>query len=212
MTRLKIALILSSLAFLPMTQIAHADIMLKPTTKITAQNVNQIPSDESLKKLVQVQQMDKTFTEMFDQTKGVVSQAVQQSIKENLADQKLTATQQQQLQEAVNDFMQKSLEAQNQPEMREQLINAFIETAKTTYTQAEVNAMIDFYGSSIGRSVIAKQSQFGKTYLEQIMPIVMANQQQTMKQLMPEFQQKLEKITQSSPKATKTVKHKTIKK
>ncbi|QHG08840.1 DUF2059 domain-containing protein [Moraxella osloensis] len=189
---------LSILSFSPVTQ-AKLTVVAGPL----AYPANQIPSDESLKKLVQVQQMDKTFSEMMEQSKGVVTQTVQNAIKDNLKDQKLSETQQQQIQQVVNDFMQKSLEAQNQPKMREQFINAFIETAKTTYTQAEVNSMIDFYGSTVGQSVIAKQSQFGKAYLEKIMPIVMENQQQTLQELMPAFKQKLEKIVQPNQKTTK---------
>ena len=198
---------LSILSFSPVTQ-AKLTVVAGPL----AYPANQIPSDESLKKLVQVQQMDKTFSEMMEQSKGVVTQTVQNAIKENLKDQKLSETQQQQIQQVVNDFMQKSLEAQNQPKMREQFINAFIETAKTTYTQAEVNSMIDFYGSTVGQSVIAKQSQFGKAYLEKIMPIVMENQQQTLQELMPAFEQKIEKITQSAQKTTQIINHKASKK
>lgn len=189
---------LSILSFSPVTQ-AKLTVVAGPL----AYPANQIPSDESLKKLVQVQQMDKTFSEMMEQSKGVVTQTVQNAIKENLKDQKLSETQQQQIHQVVNDFMQKSLEAQNQPKMREQFIHAFIETAKTTYTQAEVNSMIEFYGSNIGQSVIAKQSQFGTAYLEKIMPIVMENQQQTLQELMPAFEQKLEKIVQPNQKTTK---------
>lgn len=198
---------LSILSFSPVTQ-AKLTVVAGPL----AYPANQIPSDESLKKLVQVQQMDKTFSEMMEQSKGVVTQTVQNAIKDNLKDQKLSETQQQQIHQVVNDFMQKSLEAQNQPKMREQFINAFIETAKTTYTQAEVNSMIEFYGSNIGQSVIAKQSQFGKAYLEKIMPVVMKNQQQTLQELMPAFEQKIEKITQSAQKTTQTINHKASKK
>lgn len=198
---------LSILSFSPVTQ-AKLTVVAGPL----AYPANQIPSDESLKKLVQVQQMDKTFSEMMEQSKGVVTQTVQNAIKDNLKDQKLSETQKQQIHQVVNDFMQKSLEAQNQPKMREQFINAFIETAKTTYTQAEVNSMIDFYGSTVGQSVIAKQSQFGKAYLEKIMPIVMENQQQTLQELMPAFEQKIEKITQSAQKTTKIINHKASKK
>ena len=189
---------LSILSFSPVTQ-AKLTVVAGPL----AYPANQIPSDESLKKLVQVQQMDKTFSEMMEQSKGVVTQTVQNAIKDNLKDQKLSETQQQQIHQVVNDFMQKSLEAKKKTKMREQFINAFIETAKTTYTQAEVNSMIDFYSSTVGQSVIAKQSQFGKAYLEKIMPIVMENQQQTLQELMPAFEQKLEKIVQPNQKTTK---------
>ena len=198
---------LSILSFSPVTQ-AKLTVVAGPL----AYPANQIPSDESLKKLVQVQQMDKTFSEMMEQSKGVVTQTVQNAIKDNLKDQKLSETQQQQIHQVVNDFMQKSLEAQNQPKMREQFIHAFIETAKTTYSQAEVNSMIEFYGSNIGQSVIAKQSQFGKAYLEKIMPVVMKNQQQTLQELIPAFEQKIEKITQSAQKTTQTINHKASKK
>lgn len=156
--------------------------------------------------------MDKTFSEMMEQTKGVMSQAIEQATKDSLANQELTATQQQQVQDAIGEFMQKSIDMQNQPQVREQFIHAFIETAKTTYSQAEVNSMIEFYGSNIGQSVIAKQSQFGKAYLEKIMPVVMKNQQQTLQELMPAFEQKIEKITQSAQKTTQTINHKASKK
>ena len=189
---------LSILSFSPVTQ-AKLTVVAEPSTY----PANQIPSDESLKKLVQVQQMDKTFSEMMEQTKGVMSQAIEQATKDSLANQELTATQQQQVQDAIGEFMQKSIDLQNQPQVREQFIHAFIETAKTTYSQAEVNSMIEFYGSNIGQSVIAKQSQFGKAYLEKIMPIVMENQQQTLQELMPAFKQKLEKIVQPNQKTTK---------
>ena len=189
---------LSILSFSPVTQ-AKLTVVAEPSTY----PANQIPSDESLKKLVQVQQMDKTFSEMMEQSKGVMSQAIEQATKDSLANQELTATQQQQVQDAISEFMQKSIDLQNQPQVREQFIHAFIETAKTTYSQAEVNSMIEFYGSNIGQSVIAKQSQFGKAYLEKIMPIVMENQQQTLQELMPAFEQKLEKIVQPNQKTTK---------
>lgn len=191
---------LSILSFSPVTQ-AKLTVVTGPL----AYPANQIPSDESLKKLVQVQQMDKTFSEMMEQTKGVMSQAIEQATKDSLANQELTATQQQQAQDAIGEFMQKSIDMQNQPQVREQFIHAFIETAKTTYSQAEVNSMIDFYGSTVGQSVIAKQSQFGKAYVEKIMPVVMKNQQQTLQELMPAFEQRIEKITQ-------TINHKASKK
>lgn len=210
MKLLKMAVLMGCLSILSFSQVTQAKLTV--VAGPLAYPANQIPSDESLKKLVQVQQMDKTFSEMMEQSKGVVTQTVQNAIKDNLKDQKLSETQQQQIHQVVNDFMQKSLEAQNQPKMREQFIHAFIETAKTTYSQAEVNSMIEFYGSNIGQSVIAKQSQFGKAYLEKIMPVVMKNQQQTLQELIPAFEQKIEKITQSAQKTTQTINHKASKK
>lgn len=210
MKLLKIAVFMGCLSTLSFSQVTQAKltVVAEPSTY----PANQIPSDESLKKLVQVQQMDKTFSEMMEQTKGVMSQAIEQATKDSLANQELTATQQQQVQDAIGEFMQKSIDLQNQPQVREQFIHAFIETAKTTYSQAEVNSMIEFYGSNIGQSVIAKQSQFGKAYLEKIMPVVMKNQQQTLQELMPAFEQKIEKITQSAQKTTQTINHKASKK
>lgn len=40
----------------------------------------------------------------------------------------------------------------------------------------------------------------------------MKNQQQTLQELMPEFEQKIEKITQSAQKTTKIINHKASKK
>ena len=210
MKLLKMAVLMGCLSIFSFSQVTQAKLTV--VAGPLAYPTNQIPSDESLKKLVQVQQMDKTFSEMMEQTKGVMSQAIEQATKDSLPNQELTATQQQQVQDAIGEFMQKSIDMQNQPQVREQFIHAFIETAKTTYSQAEVNSMIEFYGSNIGQSVIAKQSQFGKAYLEKIMPVVMKNQQQTLQELMPAFEQKIEKITQSAQKTTQTINHKASKK
>ena len=117
MKLLKMAVLMGCLSILSFSQVTQAKltVVAEPSTY----PANQIPSDESLKKLVQVQQMDKTFSEMMEQTKGVMSQAIEQATKESLANQELTATQQQQVQDAIGEFMQKSIDMQNQPQVRE---------------------------------------------------------------------------------------------
>lgn len=204
MKRLKLALLTSIMAVMPL---AHADIILQPSTTITAQNVSQIPSDASLEKLVQVQHLEKNLATMMNQSKETVAKAMEASISNLIPKEQITEAQRQQMLEALSEFTQKSMDDLNQSEMRKQMINAYIETAKTVYTQDEVNAMIAFYGSNIGQSVVEKQTIINKAYAEQIMPIIMEKQQSSMKKLLPEFQQKIEKIFSS-----KTVKHKTGKK
>ena len=100
MKLLKMAVFMGCLSIMSFSQVTQAKITV--VARPLAYPANQIPSDESLKKLVQVQQMDKTFSEMMEQSKGVVTQTVQNAIKENLKDQKLSETQQHQTPQVVN--------------------------------------------------------------------------------------------------------------
>lgn len=209
MKPMKFAVTLACFATLPLMQIAQAEILPKDTTQLTVTSqLNNQPSDASLQKLMQLMQFDKTVNEMNQQSKGMVDEAVRQAFTGNIPADKLSASQKQQLQTVVSDFAQKMLAEQNTPAMRQQLINAYLATAKATYTQAEVNAMIEFYGSPIGQAVTAKQSAFGTAYMQKIMPIMLDNQQKTMQKLMPELQQQLEKIVPTA----KPSKHKVGKK
>ena len=96
--------------------------------------------------------MDKTFSEMMEQSKGVVTQTVQNAIKDNEKRPKLSETQQQQI--PSRQWLYAKIWSSKPTKMREQFINAFIETAKTTYTRQK---SIQWLTSTVGQSVIAKQ-------------------------------------------------------
>lgn len=198
MTRLKIALILSSLAFLPAPQIAQAKI-----TVVGEPGIIQVPSETSVKKLMQVLQFDKGLNNQLEQSKGMATQAIQQMLKDTLQDSQLTPNQLQQIEQATSDLMQKMIEEQNRPELRQKMIDTYQDTLRENYSQAEIDAMISFYSSAIGQSIVNKQSIVSQAYGQKIMPVMIANTQTTMKKLTPEYQQKIENIVKSSQPTSK---------
>ena len=75
----------------------------------------------------------------------------------------------------------------NTPEFRQQLLNIYATNLKSTYTQSEVNAIIDFYSSELGQSIAAKQPLFDGKIVKQIAPISAQYNQKALKKLMPKL-------------------------
>lgn len=186
-----LALTLSALVAMPLAQ---AETLSTPTKIVATQNASQVPSDASLLKLIEVTKVDKNFNEMIGNSQQTIDQIVKQLLDNQTPKPALTASQRQQLQVTISELAQQLIAAQNTPEFRQKLTNAYIKTAKETYTQAEVDAMLAFYGSPIGQSVVDKETAFGIAYMQAILPITMENQQKILQQVMPEFEQKIEKI------------------
>ncbi len=46
------------------------------------------------------------------------------------------------------------------------IVNAYVESAKQHYSQKEVDAMITFYSSEVGQSILSKQSIVMQSYME----------------------------------------------
>lgn len=195
MTRLKIALMILSLAVLPVPQIAQAKI-----TVVGEPEAIQVPSQTSLQKLIQVLQFDKGLNNQLQQSKGMATQAIQQMLKDTLQDSQLTPNQLQQIEQATSDLMQKMIDEQSRPELRQKMIDTYQETLKENYSQAEIDAMISFYSSPIGQSIVNKQSLVSQAYGQKIMPVMIASTQATMKKLTPEYQKIIENIIKPNQK------------
>ncbi|MFW2178381.1 MULTISPECIES: DUF2059 domain-containing protein [unclassified Moraxella] len=208
----KIALLTSIIAIMPLSQVAQADIILPQTTKLATQTVSQMPSIESLEKLLTVMQFDKSLDEMNQQSVAMVEDMMKKAFAQMPKDNKLTDEQNQQMQQAVQQFTQELISEQNTPAMRQQFKNAYIESAKVVYNQQEVDAMLAFYSSPMGQQIVAKQTQFNIKNMQQVMAITQQSQQRLMTTKLPVLMEKIEKITKSTQKTTKTVKHKTGKK
>ena len=63
-----------------------------------------------------------------------------------------------------------------------------------TYTQEEVDAMIAFYGTPIGQSVLRKQGEFAKTYMPSLISMIDKHNQQAFQRLWPDLQREIEVI------------------
>lgn len=199
MKRLEIALLTFIVAIMPA---AYAEVTIKPLTRSVLENAYKTPSYESLIKLTQVQQMDKAFKMML-KNRELFNHFMQlEMVQRNftLDDKNLSLQQREQAKKVVNDFMERVFAEQNNAEFRQQAINAYIETAKSVYTQQEVNALIQFYDNPIGQSLIEKQPIVMKQYTTNILPIIQNNSIEIVEKNLPKLYKQLDEIFKSGKK------------
>lgn len=136
-------------------------------------------SEASVRELLAITQSRK----LVDSTMGQVDAMMQRSMKQALAGQPtLTADQQK-----IMDGMRTKMIALIREDMKwETLEPMFVDIYKQSFTQKEVNGMLDFYRSEPGKAVIAK------------MPVVMQNTMQAMQARMTTTFPKLQKLQQDA--------------
>lgn len=71
---------------------------------------------------------------------------------------------------------------------KQTLTQAYIKAAKTYYTQAEVDAQIDFYDTVMGQSILAKQPQITAAFLQQPLPEDTSETGAQLGELLPQMQ------------------------
>ena len=135
-------------------------------------------SETSVRELLSITQSQK----LLDGTMGQVDAMMQRSMKQALAGQTLTADQQR-----IMDNMRTKMIALFREDMKwETLEPMFIDIYKQSFTQKEVDGMLDFYKSEPGQAVIAK------------MPLVMQNTMQAMQGRMAVMLPKLQQLQQDA--------------
>lgn len=130
-------------------------------------------SEASIRELLTVTQSEK----LVDSTMGQIDSMMQNSMKQALGGQTLTADQQ----KIIDDMRAKMIALFKEDMKWETLEPMFVDIYKRSFTQKEVDGMLDFYRSEPGQAVIAK------------MPLVMRNSMQAMQgrmvALLPKLQQ-----------------------
>lgn len=135
-------------------------------------------SEASVRELLTITQSQK----LLDGTMGQVDAMMQRSMKQALAGQTLTADQQR-----IMDNMRTKMIALFREDMKwETLEPMFIDIYKQSFSQKEVDGMLDFYKSEPGQAVIAK------------MPLVMQNTMQAMQGRMAVMLPKLQRLQQDA--------------
>ena len=71
----------------------------------------------------------------------------------------------------------------------QKLTQAYVNAAKTYYTQAEVDAQIGFYDTVIGQSILAKQPQITADFLKQSLPDDTSEAERQLEALLPQMKQ-----------------------
>ena len=126
------------------------------------------PSDASLERLFEVQKMDALLDQSLQSVGGIVlSDPNVQNLWKDAPEDKRP-----QLEAVLKKYTTQLIAEINTPQVRAQLHKAALEGIKTVYTQEEVNALIDFYGTTVGQSILNKMPRYLETTMGPIINII----------------------------------------
>ncbi len=163
----------------------------------------QTPSDESLNRLIELQNLPAQLRTLLPTTINVANQEVARRLA---GDSDWTTEQRAALERVAARYIDRM---QRELFQSESLLNEMKvisrNALRSTYTQEEVDAMIAFYGSPVGQSVLSKQGDFAKAAMPQIFRVMSEYHSQISRRMMPEFQrdleQEMESIIQPAPRS-----------
>lgn len=106
----------------------------------------------SVEKLFEVQNFDKMM--------GDAAKAAATAVSAQQSMPGVPAGKRQKVQNIINRYMGDYMREVNDPSTRAEIRRVAVEGVQKVYTQEEVDAMIAFYGSPTGRSIMAKMPQY----------------------------------------------------
>ena len=166
----------------------------------------QTPSDESLNRLIALQDSPSQIRTFLSSSSDMVKQYITRRLNN---DNELTPTQRTALAEVLQRYtLRANSEVFQSEEVLSELRRIQRDAMYKTYTQEEVDAMIAFYGTPIGQSVLRKQGEFAKTYMPSLISMIDRHNQQAFQRLWPDLQREIEGIMlQSHPSSGSNKRH-----
>ena len=156
-------------------------------------NNNISPTDTSIVKLMEVMHIDEQIESIVNGQQAIDAINVQtQNRTESVGDGNLNKRQQalqEQIQKVLHQYAKIMTNTIGDTTDRQTLTQAYIKAAKTYYTQAEVDAQIDFYDTVMGQSILSKQSQITAAFLKQSLPDDTSETEAQLDELLPQMQQ-----------------------
>lgn len=153
------------------------------------------PTDASLDKLIKVLHIDKMIDEMLAQRQQAAN--MMKGLPQELpTDENAGIFSRHAQKQLKNIFVKYSTilgQQLDQPISKQQLQQAYQAIAKKTYTQAEVDALNQFYETPMGQRILSKQSQVSSEFVQVMMPTLIGDTSQFEK-AMPSLQKDIEKI------------------
>lgn len=178
--------------------VARAELIIQPTNNnvaITADKGSVVPSDASVERLMQIFHItDMIDTAIAEQNKIAT---VMQTIPSNIPEEHkgiFARKQQQQLQGVLSKYSKVLGTEINNPNRRQQMIEAYKMAAKQNYTQADVNALIDFYQTPTGQQLLQKQNQVTLDYMQAVMPATIGTSAENLERIFPMLEKDVKKI------------------
>ncbi|ULJ64558.1 DUF2059 domain-containing protein [Wielerella bovis] len=151
------------------------------------------PSDTSLQKLMTIMRIEEQFDQQIKQTHELIEKQITNSWKEHPTI-KLSPDKEEQVEAFIRRMVQKAAEIETNKNSRQIYIHAWIHAAKKHYTQEEVDAMIQFYTSPVGQSIMQKQLLFSDEYVKTTEPIMQEQTNELFEYVLQEVVQEMKKI------------------
>lgn len=202
--RVATAVMVAIASLVTISTTAHAELIIQnsPINISNSQpqpaiNTNQQtqPSDASLDKLIAVLHIDSMIDDMLAQRKQAAD-TIKGLPSEFPTDKKAGIISRQAQKQLKNIFIKYGTilgQQLDQPISKQSLQQAYKNIAKKTYTQAEVDALNQFYDNPLGQSILPKQSQVSMEFVQVMMPTMLGDSSDLEKTL-PNLQKEIEKI------------------
>jgi len=157
-------------------------------------NNNISPTDTSIIKLMEVMHIDEQIESIVNGQQAAIDaiNVQTQNRTESVGDGKLNKRQQalqEQIQKVLGQYAKIMTNTIGDTTDKQTLTQAYINAAKTYYTQAEVDAQIDFYDTVMGQSILSKQPQITAAFLKQSLPEDTSETEAQLGELLPQMQQ-----------------------
>ena len=152
----------------------------------------QTPSDESLNRLIELQNLPAQLRTAIPAATDFTNQEINRQINGNT---RLSPEQRAALQRASEQYVSgMNREVFQSEEMLNQMREISRNAMRQTYTQEEVDAMIAFYHTPAGQSVLNKQGDLTKTMMPPMMRLISQRYEQVSRRLTPQFRREVEHI------------------
>ena len=184
---------------------AHAElknnsstVTISPVGSISAKSIingtnkQQVPSDTSLIKLLEITRMADMMQSVSGTQSDMMASIIESTLKQEDLEQ-MTAKQRQEMMRVLTQYSQQMLAETNKATV-EMAQKHFITVAKNHYTQAEVDAQIAFYNTEVGQSILDKQPKLMQEYMKVLTPEVVEIANATREKLTPQLEKDLEAI------------------
>ncbi|MGE6360651.1 DUF2059 domain-containing protein [Psychrobacter glacincola] len=157
-------------------------------------NNNISPTDTSIVKLMEVMHIDEQIESIVNGQQAAINaiNVQTQNRTESVGDGNLNKRQQalqEQIQKVLGQYAKIMTNTIGDTTDRQTLTQAYISAAKTYYTQAEVDAQIDFYDTVMGQSILSKQPQITAAFLKQSLPEDTSETEAQLGEVLPQMQQ-----------------------
>ena len=157
-------------------------------------NNNISPTDTSIVKLMEVMHIDEQIESIVNGQQAAIDaiNVQTQNRTESVGGGNLNKRQQalqKQIQKVLGQYAKIMTNTIGDTTDKQTLTQAYINAAKTYYTQAEVDAQTDFYDTVMGQSILSKQPQITAAFLKQSLPEDTSETEAQLGELLPQMQQ-----------------------